>query len=257
MILLNPKGKVNLHTHTAYCDGNDTPEALVKKAIELGMEAIGFSGHEHSYFDESYCMSIADTEKYRSEILELREKYKGKIKIYLGIERDYFGEGSDYPYDYVIGSLHCVLKDGEYLYVDYTEEILVDAVNKHFDGDYMALVKCYYDTIVDVVEKTGADIIGHFDQLTKFNEGNKYFDEESAEYKEIAISALRKVAAHRPIFEINTGAMAKGYRTSPFPSRFLVDEIIRLGCPIILSSDCHSAEKLLYKFDEIKEQLGD
>ena len=37
----------NYHTHTAYCDGADTPEELVLEAIRLGCPEIGFSGHSH------------------------------------------------------------------------------------------------------------------------------------------------------------------------------------------------------------------
>ena len=115
MILLNPKGNVNLHTHTYYCDGKDSPEALVQRAIALGFRALGFSGHEYSSFDTDFCMSPTDTEKYRGEVLALKEKYKGQVDIYMGIERDYFGDGDDYPYDYVIGSLHYVKAGDRYL----------------------------------------------------------------------------------------------------------------------------------------------
>ena len=57
MILLNPKGNFNLHTHTCFCDGKDEPEEMVKKAIDLGFCALGFSGHEYSVNDEEFCMS--------------------------------------------------------------------------------------------------------------------------------------------------------------------------------------------------------
>ena len=37
--------KTNYHTHTTWCDGKDTPEAVVVAAIEKGFYAIGFSSH--------------------------------------------------------------------------------------------------------------------------------------------------------------------------------------------------------------------
>ena len=37
--------KQNLHTHSSYCDGKDTPEELVLYAISAGFSSIGFSGH--------------------------------------------------------------------------------------------------------------------------------------------------------------------------------------------------------------------
>ena len=251
MKLLNPKGSLNLHTHTCYCDGKDTPEELVKRAIELGFTAIGFSGHEYSVHDVDFCMSRENTKKYIEEIQRLKETYKGQITVYMGIERDFFGEIDEVPYDYVIGSLHYVEKDGSLLTVDYTEEIMKENVEKYFGGDYRAYVERYYELIGDVVSKTKADIVGHFDLITKFNEGNKYFDEEEDWYKDAALKALRKAVVTKPIFEINTGAMARGYRSKPYPADFLLDEIERLDCSVILSSDCHDKMDLNFGFCKI------
>lgn len=256
MILLNPKGDVNLHTHTYYCDGKDSPETLVQRAIALGFRALGFSGHEYSSFDTDFCMSPADTEKYRGEVLALKEKYKGQIDIYLGIERDYFGDGDDYPYDYVIGSLHYVKAGDRYLPVDYTEEITAAVVEQYFGGDFRSYVESYYRTLADVVEKTRADIVGHFDLITKFNEGYKYFDEGAPWYREAALTALREVARSKPIFEINTGAMARGQRTKPYPADFLLEEIDRLQCQTILSSDCHDLDCLDFGFEGVIKLWG-
>lgn len=256
MKLLNPKGNVNLHTHTVYCDGKDTPEELVKRAIELGMTALGFSGHEYSSHDTDFCMSKEDTGQYIEEILHLKEKYKDQIDIYLGVERDYFGQIDNYPYDYVIGSLHYVEKDGVLMTVDYTPETMEENVKTYFGGNYRAYVERYYEIIGDVAEKTSATIVGHFDLITKFNEGNRYFDEEADWYKDAALQALHKVAKDRPIFEINTGAMARGYRTRPYPADFILEEINRLECPTILSSDCHDKLYLHHEFCKIIEKFA-
>ena len=37
--------KANYHTHTTWCDGKDSPEAVVLAAIGKGFDAIGFSSH--------------------------------------------------------------------------------------------------------------------------------------------------------------------------------------------------------------------
>ncbi len=256
MNILNPKGDSNLHTHTTYCDGKDLPEELVLRAIELGMTSLGFSGHEYSPHDTDFCMSKEDTKKYIAEVLRLREAYKDQIDIYLGIERDYFGQIDNYSYDYVIGSLHYVEKDGILMTVDYTPEVMEKNVEKYFEGNYRDYVERYYEIIADVAEKTNATIIGHFDLITKFNEGNRYFDEEADWYKEAALKALRKVAKGSPIFEINTGAMARGYRSRPYPADFLIDEIERLGCPIIVNSDCHDKRYLNHEFCKIIENFA-
>ena len=54
----------------------------------------------------------------------------------------------------------------------------------------------------------------------------------------------------RPLFEINTGAMAKGYRTAPYPSEETLEVIREMGGQLIISSDCHRAEMLDHGFAE-------
>ncbi|MDP4119064.1 MAG: PHP domain-containing protein, partial [Bacillota bacterium] len=43
--------KTNFHTHTVFCDGNDTVEELVRAAEEKGFDALGFSGHSYLLLD--------------------------------------------------------------------------------------------------------------------------------------------------------------------------------------------------------------
>ncbi len=95
--------KSNLHTHSVYCDGKDTPRRLVETALEKGFGTLGFSGHSHTDFDESWCMSRENTLLYRGEIARLKEEYAGRIRILCGVEQDYYSDASPAGYDYVIG----------------------------------------------------------------------------------------------------------------------------------------------------------
>lgn len=259
MKILNPQGDANLHTHTCFCDGKDTPDELVQAAILLGFRTIGFSGHEYAPHDLDACMAKDDVPKYRAAVLAAREKYAGQIDVRLGIERDYYGESDGYDYDYVIGSVHYVKAGDVLVPVDNTPEQMEQGVRDCFGGDFKAYVAAYYDCVADVVDRTGADIVGHFDLVTKFNEGNRYFDEHAAWYKKLALHALARVSqlrtpsGARPLIEINTGAMAKGYRTRPYPDAFIREEVERLGLPMLLSSDCHDKRKLDYGFAKFKE----
>ena len=38
----------DFHMHTVFCDGKNTPEEILEKAIELGFDSIGFSSHAKS-----------------------------------------------------------------------------------------------------------------------------------------------------------------------------------------------------------------
>ena len=52
-----------------------------------------------------------------------------------------------------------------------------------------------------------------------------------------------------PIFEINTGAISRGYRTAPYPAPFILRRIHEGGGRICLSSDAHDTAHLLCGFE--------
>ena len=54
-----------------------------------------------------------------------------------------------------------------------------------------------------------------------------------------ALESLHAVADKMKVFEVNTGAIARGYRKSPYPAPFLLKEMKNLGCTVVLTSDCH------------------
>ena len=100
--------KADFHTHTTYCDGKNSVRDMFEAAKAAGMEAIGFSGHSHTPFDESYCMSDEETKKYIDEINGLKRSNVSSTEVYLGLEKDRFSDADDTSaFDYVIGSL-CV-----------------------------------------------------------------------------------------------------------------------------------------------------
>ncbi len=242
----------DIHVHTKYCDGKNETEEIVKKAIELGFESIGISGHSYTDWDLSFCMSLEDTKKYADEIEALKIKYP-QTDVLLGIERDYYYTPDGIDYDYVIGSLHYVEKDGVRMSVDESEEVFVNNVGNYFGGDYRAFAESYYNTLKDIVTKTNADVVGHIDLVSKFNDGNKYFDENSQWYTNCVRDCLKEITKSKPVFEVNTGAISRGYKTKPYPAKFILEEIKKMGCDIIITSDCHNADNLGYAFNEAVE----
>ncbi len=240
----------DLHTHTTYCDGKNTPEEMVLAAIKKGMSCLGFSGHSYTFFDESYCMSKQGVKDYCAEIAALREKYADKIDILCGIEQDYYSAEPTDGFDYVIGSVHYLFVDGEYFTLDETPEIFEEGLNKYFNGDPYLLAEEYFKTVADVVEKTNADIIGHFDLITKFNAGNRFFDASHPRYKTAWKAAVDKLLIYGKPFEINTRAITRGYTDYPYPSDEIRRYIKECGGIFILSSDSHSADTLCFGFDK-------
>lgn len=243
----------NYHTHTTFCDGTNTPEEMVLAAIEAGCPSLGFSGHSYTAFDLGYCMTPENLPEYRAEVLRLKEKYRDKIHILLGLELDYFSEKPKEDFDYIIGSVHYVKKDGVYLSVDHSRENQIHCVEEHYDGDFYAFAEDYYALVADVKRKTGCDIVGHFDLVTKFNEKQPLFDENHPRYRAAAEGALNTLLDQNARLEINTGAISRGYRTTPYPAPFLLEEMGRRGAKAVLSADCHSVGGICCAFDEAAE----
>ncbi len=244
--------KFNLHTHTTFCDGKNTAEEMVISAIESGFDLIGFSGHSYTPFDESYCMSLDDTVKYQNEISRLAEKYKSQIDILCGIEQDYYSNQPTTQYDYVIGSVHAFYKEefDRYFYVDYDAESMLKDIEEFYGGDSLAFAEDYFERVSHVYEQTKCNIIGHFDLLTKFNEKFPMFDESHPRYVSAVDKALARLLPTGAIFEINTGAMSKGYRTVPYPSEDILRKIRLGGGKIIISSDSHACGTLDFAFND-------
>lgn len=243
--------KMNFHTHTTFCDGKDSPENMVLAAIEKDFEALGFSGHSYTYFDESYCMSKEGVKKYQKEIQRLKEAYGDKIAIYCGVEQDFYSQEPISDFEYAIGSVHYIKKDGQFLPVDEGADITKKNIQEVFGGDPYAYAKAYFETVADVLKKTKADIIGHFDLLTKFNENSVFFDTRDEKYRGYGISAIEALIPYDKPFEINTGAIYRGLRSEAYPSIDFLEEIKRRGGKILLSSDSHDGNSLGYYFHEI------
>lgn len=237
------------HAHTLFCDGKNSPEEMVQQAIRLGCPEIGLSGHSYVAFDEDFCMSKAGTKEYIAVIRALQEKYRGQIVIRLGLEQDYYSDPPENEFDYVIGSVHYLKKDGCYLPVDHSRERQIEAVRKHYGGDYYSFIEDYYEAVADVYRKTGCQIAGHFDLVTKFNREQDLFDPQHPRYQAAANKALDALLASPVTLEVNTGGIARGYTTKPYPAQDILTKWLSAGKPILYSSDCHDAEQLLFGYD--------
>ena len=200
-------------------------------------------------------MSLENTELYKQEITDLKEKYKDKINILLGIEYDYLSNVSCDGYDYIIGSVHYLLKNGEYIFVDYSRERQIDSVNQYYGGDYYAFIEDYYAAVTDVYNKTKCDIIGHFDLVTKYNADGSLFDVNNPRYIKAWKRAADAIVKTPAIVEINTGGIARGYLKEPYPSKEIIDYFKAKGKKMIFSSDCHNKEFLLCGYEEVKKYL--
>ncbi len=237
------------HIHSTYCDGKNTLRENIESAIGKGMDIIGFSSHSHIK-NTMYCMTPDSTQMYISDLKALREEYKDRITVMCGLEKDCLSDDDETLFEYVIGSVHSIsAPDGKRYDVDLSMANTAEAISGSFGGDALSYCECYYSTIGDLFSRVKADIIGHFDLITKFCERGYAFDTSSMRYITACTNALDSLLAYGVPFEINSGAISRGYRTSPYPSCEILRYIHEKGGSIILSSDSHDARYLCHAFD--------
>ena len=253
----------NYHSHTHYTDGKGEPELYIQSAIEKGMYAYGFSCHSPVPFESGWNMKFEKLAQYLEEINNLKKKYKGRIKIYLGLEIDYVKNliglflYNNYQLDYSVGGVHFLGKfdNGRFWDYDGGKPWFEKGLNELFDNNIKKLVTYYYQQVteMDVVEKP--DVIAHFNLIKKYNKGNYFFNEEDSWYKEIAFGALEEIAKTDAIIEINTRGVLKKLDKEFYPSDSILKRCKELSVPVCLSADTHHPDDVMALLPEVRELL--
>ena len=242
------------HMHTTFCDGKSSPEEMVQSALEKGLTRMGFSIHAEE-FSPRGPRNPAVMAAYRAEIARLKEKYRDRIEILCGAESDYYFPANKDDFDYTLGSVHYLNTPDGLVPIDSKREILLDAAEKYYGNDFYRIAEEYFATVARLVD-IRPDIIGHFDLITKYNEGNVLFDGEHPRYLAAAFAAVDALLPLGVPFEINTGAISRGLRTSPYPAPPILRYILAHGGKVVLCSDSHAAQNVAFAFDEWKALVG-
>lgn len=239
----------SVHTHSTMCDGKNTLAEMAAAAFAAGAASFGASGHSHTPLPEDQGGVLPrDMGAYRAEVLRLREVYRGRMDVLLGIELDNCADVTAEGFDYWIGSAHRLRgPDGQWYTVDWDAETLAECCETVFGGDGCAMAEAYYREVCRMALMRPA-ILGHIDLITKYCESTPLFDEASPRYRAAALEALHCADPAATLLEINTGAMSRGYRSTPYPAEFLLEEWRRMGGRIILTADAHSARAIVFGY---------
>ncbi len=167
------------------------------------------------------------------------------------MELDYYSTCDRSRFDYMIGSVH-------YLYVhevchpiDHSRAQQLTYIETECGGDRLVFAKDYYNTLVRHMEQNHPDIVGHFDVLTKFG----LIDETESAYLRIAHDAIDRILPHVKVFEMNTGAISRKVKNTPYPHVSLLDHIREGGGEIILGADSHACDTVDCYFNECLDIL--
>ncbi len=244
------------HVHTTFCDGKTPAPDMARAACEKGFLSLGFSSHAPQDFDPGYCIEPAREEEYKALVRSLREEYAGRMTVYLGVERDLYSCVSPDGYDYYLAAVHYFRHpDGHHTPIDGRPEKLLSYVDACCGGDGLEMARRYFALLRDYVVSAHPPIIAHFDLIRKNNAALRLYDEDGEPYRRMALDALRPMADTGALLEVNTGAIARGYLTTPYPAPFLLKAWKEWGGEVIVNSDCHDMRYLDTHFAESEALL--
>lgn len=245
----------NLHTHTIYDDGKNTPMEMAEAALRAGLSSLGFSGHSVLPFPNDWCMTEDTLPQYLAAVSETKAAFAGRLAVYCGLEWDVLSGRAPAGYDYIIGSVHHIPQGAQRPSVDEAPDVTRGMLRRFYGDSADAMAQAYYAQYAALAGDPGVDIIGHFDLITKFDETDGFFDETSPVYRDAAMAAMETLLLADKLFEVNTGAMSRGWRTSPYPAMWLLRELRAHNARVLVTSDAHAAESVTHAFRETEELL--
>ncbi len=241
----------DLHAHTFFCDGKDSPRDMIMAGISKGLKAIGLVCHTLLPGQEDWCIKNEDYDSFVNEVNRLKVEFAGRISVLCGVEYDIFSKNVPVSkFDYVIGAAHMIDAGDSLVSVDWKPEVTKGLCEKSFGGDWMALCRRYYEILSDVVSVADCDIIAHFDLVSKFNEKHSFFDEDDPQYAVAWRHCADKLLGTGRLFEINTGAMYRKCRTQRYPSAAIMRYLKENGAQFVYSSDAHETDAVGYGFSD-------
>ena len=247
----------NLHTHTVFDDGKNTPMEMAQAALDAGLRSLGFSGHSILPYKNDWSMTEATLPRYLSAVTEAKASFAGRLDIFCGLEYDILSQPELAPYDYVIGSIHHIPAGGGYPSVDESGTVTKNTLERFFKGDQIAYAQAYFAQYDAIANNNRIDIVGHFDLLTKFDEPTPLFPADDPCFLDCAVAAMEALVRADKIFEVNTGAISRGYRTVPYPSPTLLRELKARRGRVLITSDAHSIDGIVYAFPQTETLLRD
>lgn len=224
--------KANYHTHTWRCKhAKGTEREYIERAIEAGMEVLGFSDHVPWPFKDYVSpirMDMNQLPEYFETLLALREEYKGKIEIKIGFEAEYLPdyweelqkELKKYPVDYLIMGQH-------YLGTEHPSNLMSRM------ADNGKLLEGYVDTVLEGLGTDAFAYLAHPD-LPKFTGDRSVYKEQM----ERLCLGCKKLGI--PL-EIN---MSGVYENVHYPSEEFWKMAAKAGTEAVIGYDAHTAHML-------------
>lgn len=196
----------NYHGHTVHCKhGTGTTREHIEKAISYGLEEIAITEHVPIKGTHLSRIDYKDFDKFINELNDLKEEYKGKIKVLSGLECEYIPE---------IFDDHLYLKekyDIDYLVLGHHFSNLSQPGFHYFETKNNSMVDEYIKYCIMAVQSGHFKIFAHPDIFLNKLAFNDYLKKKSIElFEACAESGI--------VMEINANGLRnnKGYPNKQF-----------------------------------------
>ncbi len=249
----------DLHLHCHFSDDSEgNPITEIESALEKGLTAMCFTDHnDFGYLEpDGSTMFLLDFDTYIENMLPLKEAYKDKINVLVGLEQgltlEHKDEIDNYDQakrlDFIIGSSHVVNGIDPYypnLWEEYDE---LECIRKYFENMY----EC-------VKYINNYDVYGHLDYITRYMPSKHLLkNPEKILPMDLVREILKELIYKGKGIEINTS----GWRKSPFsnPCKPILQMYHDLGGEIITTgSDSHDENFIgdsILKAQELLKECG-
>ena len=254
----------NFHSHTNYCDGSSEPEDYVIEAIKQRFKSYGFSAHSPIPLPNNFALTEDTIIPYCNEIERLKEKYKRKIDIFLGMEADFISEvttpfdnfRTQFKLDYIIGSVHIVKNQTKNMwFIDGPSRKIYDhGLKCFFNNDIRLAVTTFYHQTNLMLETEHFEIIGHFDKITMHNQ-NRFFTSSEPWYRKLVLETIALIKEKGVVVEINSRGLYKKRSLDFFPETFILKYLYNEKIPVMINSDSHAPHEISLLYAEAVSAL--
>jgi histidinol-phosphatase (PHP family) len=227
----------------------------VETAINAGVSEMGFSDHLGRYYLGKlqrkrywdWGMPERDLDRYFEEARELKELFADRIVIRIGLEVDYI-EGAEhlverivsrYPFDYLLGSVHCIPALGWY------------HLTRYADADIDKVYTWYFSAARAALQSGLFQSLAHMDFIWRLM---KWPEARRADIVQFISETISRSVESGISIEINANGYisSRANYTRQFdPFDLMLDCIAEQKASITLGSDAHAPQLVAKFFPEI------
>ncbi len=234
------------HVHTRLCNhATGEMEEYVLAAIEKKLQSITFLEHLEEgidYFERTW-LTEDDFAFYFHEGALLKERYRDRIRILLGVEVGYNPAAIEqlkqrlkqHPWDLIGLSYHFLFDGEKHLNMVSRRRENIEALSTVGSDK---VVSEYFNGLIDAVQQLECQILPHLDAVMRHYQGLQ-FNPSHWDQVEKLLNLMRDNGIS---LELNTS----GYtlRNAPYPSRPIVKRALELGIPLVAGSDAHRPDQV-------------